>query len=148
MVTDRHDDPDTTGSADFTLESRRVALLSPALRGRVLAAVDDVLAGAPPAPIGAVDRLPWAIAAALVAGLLITPWLTLPARGPLSPATSRVASLTERTLAAGLPADLLPPHSPPSSARLASAAVRVDDDGPAARLPDPFRIRRLLEGEF
>lgn len=145
-MTDRHVHPDANGSAAFNLERRHAARLSPALRGRVLAAVDDVLAGATPPPVGAVARMPWAVAAALVAGLVVAPWLAATIREPVPP--SPVPSLTERALAAGLPADLLPRHSPPSSTRLASAAARIDDVGPAARLPDPLRFRRLLEGEF
>jgi hypothetical protein len=154
-MTDRRDDPTAPGSSALgtdispqrSLTRRRAIEPSPALRSRVLAAVADALAADAPSPAGAVDRTPWTVAAALVAGLAVAPWLMAAARGPLPETPRLVTSLTERALAAGLPADLLPPHSPPAAGRLASAASRVDDVGPTPRPPAPFRVRRLLEGE-
>lgn len=154
-MTDRQDDPAVTGSSDLgpeisterSLARRHAIEPSPAMRSRVLAAVADALAADAPAPANVVEPMAWAIAAALVAGLVVAPWLMVAARGPLPQPPRPVGSLTERALAAGLPADLLPPHSPPSAGRLASAASRVDDVGPTPRPPAPFRVRRLLEGE-
>lgn len=154
-MTDHRDDDATGPSApgpgippERLLARRHAIEPSPALRSRVLAAVADAIAADAASATGAVDPMPWAIAAALVAGLVAAPWLMVVAHRPLPQPPRPVASLAERALAAGLSTDFLPPHVPPSSAPLASAASRVDDVGPAPRLPAPLRFRRLLEGEL
>jgi len=86
---------------------------------------------------------------AQIAVLLLAPWLATVATSATGRETRRVPSLAERVLAAGVAAEMLPAaRSPSSYARLASQPSRVDDGGPAARLSEPFRVRRLLEGDF
>jgi hypothetical protein len=148
-MTDRLDDRDATDPLALPLQWKQSAVPSPALCGRVLAAVDDVLASRPASAIATLDGMPWAVAATLMAALLLAPWLATVATSATGRETRRVPSLAERALAAGVAADVFPPaHSPSSYARLASPPSRVDDVGPAARLPEPFRVRRLLEGDF
>lgn len=146
-MNDGHDDP-ATGSPELVLERRHSPLPSPALRGRVLAAVDDVLADGLPAPYDAGDGLPWVVAATIMAGLLVAPWLAAATHEPLPSRSGFVASLAGRTVSAGLSADILPPDSPPGSPRLASAPPRVDDGGPEPARFHPLVFRRALEGDF
>lgn len=145
---DRQNDP-ATAFPELALELRQSPLPSPALRRRVLAAVDDILESGPSSAVTAMDGRPWMVAALLVAGLMLAPTLLATGRGGATPERRAVPALAERAIAAGVAGYVLPlADSPPSSPRLASSRPRVDDGGPAARSHDPFHIRRLLEGEF
>lgn len=119
---------------------------SPALRDRVLEAVDAVLAADPTAP--SADGTRWMAAAALlVAGLVTPPWL-MAADATNALERAAPASLGARVRAAGF-ADVLPPAEPPAlNARLASSPPSVDDVRLAPLRPDPIVFRRLLEGEL
>ena len=142
---------DTAATSPPNLSLRRSTLSMPsaALRSRVLAAVDDVLAAdaGKPAVLGEPAAAWIAVAAVLLVGLLLPAWLAAAdafrALGPLdSP------SLARRARVAGI-ADLLTAADRPSGGpRLASPPSGVDDGRLASPAPTPFDLRSLLQGDL
>lgn len=126
------------------LEGRDPVAASPALRHRVLMAVDDALA-APRPPVREVDdvRIPgWAWAAAAVLGVVMTAPVVAglealrPAAAPTLGARLRAAGLDDEPLLAALAA---PPRHDASQPASPATAVPSRPESRA------FELRRLLE---
>lgn len=149
-MTDRPPHPDPLwpdpglAAIERRLERRDRATPAPALRHRVLMAVDDALAG--PRPLDRADdvRIPgWAWAAAAVLGFV----LTVPVVAGMEDLRSSAPALADRLRSAGLIDESLMAllAAPPRS------AVAADRDWPATPVAPPrhpshaLEIRRLLE---
>jgi hypothetical protein len=144
MTARRHDD---LSAVEQRLARRQPQAVPPGMRGRVLAAIDDALAGQRASPRhGAVHSGVGGIAAACGALALTFVLLVLltgdrPARG--SPAGRRLPSLADRAAAAGVVLDAYRMEK-----TLAAVPRRRDRSIDAATVLRPIDVTRFLEGDL